>query len=150
MKTKKFLPLLLLFTSFSLFAQPRLKQKMEQIKSLKVAYITDELNLTTEEAAKFWPIYNAFDDKQKELRQEKMRSYFDRLDNGDVDKMGEKEAADLLTKMENTEDEMYQARKKFIASLKGVISPIKIIKLKKAEEGFNRKLLKQYREKMRN
>jgi Spy/CpxP family protein refolding chaperone len=150
MKTKKFLPLLLIFTSFSLFAQPRLKQKMEQIKSLKVAYITDELNLTTEEAAKFWPIYNAFDDKQKELRQEKMRSYLDRLDNGDVDKMGEKEAADLLTKMESTEDEMYQARKKFIASLKGVISPIKIIKLKKAEEGFNRKLLKQYREKMRN
>jgi hypothetical protein len=48
------------------------------------------------------------------------------------------------------EDELYQWRKKFIVNLKGVIPPIKIIKLKKAEEGFNRKLLKQYREKMRN
>jgi len=52
--------------------------------------------------------------------------------------------------METTEDELYQSRKKFISNLKGVIPPIKIIKLKKAEEGFNRKLLKQYRDKMRN
>ena len=48
--------------------------------------------------------------------------------------------------MESTEDELYQAKKKFIASLKGVISPLKILKLKKAEEGFNRKLLKEYRD----
>jgi hypothetical protein len=52
--------------------------------------------------------------------------------------------------MESTEDELYQLRKKFIGNLKGVLTPIKIIKLKKAEEGFNRKLLKQYRDKMRN
>jgi hypothetical protein len=64
--------------------------------------------------------------------------------------MNDKEATAFLNQMENIEDELYQLRKKFIANLKGVIPPIKIIKLKKAEEGFNRKLLKQYREKMRN
>jgi len=53
----------------------------------------------------------------------------------------------FLNQIENTEDELYQLRKKFIVNLKSVLSPIKIIKLKKAEEGFNRKLLKQYREK---
>jgi len=53
----------------------------------------------------------------------------------------------LLAQMESTEDELHQAKKKFIASLKGVISPLKILKLKKAEEGFNRKLLQQYRNK---
>ena len=52
--------------------------------------------------------------------------------------------------MESTEDELYQLKKKFVANLKGVISPIKILKLKKAEEGFNRKLLQQYRDKRRN
>jgi len=151
MKTIKLLPFLLLFLASFTFAQPLLKQKKEQLKSLKVAYITDELALTSDEAAKFWPIYNAYDDKQKELRQEKLRSYLDRLDGGEIDKMNDKEATVFLNQMENTEDELYQLRKKFIANLKSVLPPIKIIKLKKAEEGFNRKLLRQYRDKiMRN
>jgi hypothetical protein len=81
------------------------------------------------------------------LRQEKLRSYLDRLDGSEIDKMSDKEATTFLNQMESNEDELYQSRKKFIVSLKGVIAPIKIIKLKKAEEGFNRKLLKQYRDK---
>ena len=70
----------------------------------------------------------------------------DRVDDDQIDKLSEKEAATLLVQMESTEDELYQLRKKFMASLKGVISPIKILKLKKAEEGFNKKLLQQYRD----
>lgn len=147
MKIYKLLSLLLLFaTTFVVAQPPRLKQKMEQIKTLKVAYLTDELELTPDEAAKFWPLYNAYDDRQKELRQEKIRGYLDRLDGSEIDKMNEKEATTFLNQMENTEDELHQLRKKFISNLKGVISAKKIIKLKKAEEGFNRKLLKQYRE----
>ena len=134
-------------TVFS-FAQRGFKEKREQLKSLKVAYITDQLELTPDEAAKFWPLYNAFEDKQTELRQEKLRAYLDRLDGGDIDKLTDKEASGLLNQMENTEDELYQGRKKFIASLKLVLSPKKIIRLKKAEEGFNRRLLRQYRDKM--
>ena len=53
----------------------------------------------------------------------------------------------MLAQLESTEDELYQLKKKFVANLKGVISPVKILKLKKAEENFNRKLLKQYRDK---
>ncbi len=150
MKTNKSIFFLLLFVSSVSFGQAMMKHKKEQIKALKVAYITDELQLTSEEASKFWPIYNAFDDKQKELRQEKLRGYLERLDNGEIDKMNDKQAATFLNQMESTEDEIYQLRKKFIANLKGVLSPIKIIKLKKTEEGFNRKLLKQYRDKIRN
>lgn len=144
MKLYKILFLSLLVIT-STFAQSGHNQKKEQLKALKVAFITDELKLTSEEAAKFWPIYNNFDEKQRELRQEKMRSYMDRIDNGEIDKMTDKEATVFLTQMENTEDELYQLRKKYIASLKTVLSPVKIIKLKSAEENFNRKLLKQYR-----
>ena len=124
-----------------------LKEKKEQIKAMKVAYITSELSLTPEEAAKFWPLYNAFEDKQHEIRAQKLKGYLDHIDDESFDKVSEKEAATLLAQMESTEDELHQAKKKFIASLKGVISPLKILKLKKAEEGFNRKLLQQYRNK---
>jgi 5'-3' exonuclease len=70
-----------------------------------------------------------------------------RLNGGEVEKMNEKEALNFLNQMENTEEELFQLRKKFIVNLKGILPPIKIIKLRKAEDDFNRKLLQQYREK---
>lgn len=146
MKTNKTLFIILFLLSIHSFAQPT-EEKKEQIRALKVGFITNELSLTTEEAAKFWPIYNAFDDKQFELRHQKMKAFKARMDDEALDKMSEKEAAALLAQMESNEDELCQLRKKFIANLKGVLPPTKIIKLKKAEDNFNRKLLQQYRNK---
>ena len=103
--------------------------------------------LTNDEAEKFWPIYNTFDDKQFELRHQKMKSYIRRMEDGTLDKMSEKEASVFLVQIENTEEELYQLRKKLTYNLKGIISPVKIVKLKRAEEDFNRKLLQQYRNK---
>ncbi|HWS60572.1 MAG TPA: hypothetical protein VN182_06550 [Flavobacterium sp.] len=146
MKTNKLLLTLILLLSIHSFAQSQMEDKKEQIRALKVGFITNELALTTDEATKFWPIYNAYDDKQFEIRHQKMKAFKQRMD-ADLEKMTEKEASALLAQMENTEDELYQIRKKFIANLKGILPSIKIIKLKKAEDDFNRKLLQQYRNK---
>jgi hypothetical protein len=149
MKINNILIAFVLLVSVNSFGQGGrlLREKKEQIKAMKVAYITSELSLTPEEAAKFWPLYNAFEDKQHKIRSQKLKGYLDRIDDDSFDNVSEREAATLLAQMESTEDELHQAKKKFIASLKGVISPLKILKLKKAEEGFNRKLLQQYRNK---
>jgi hypothetical protein len=127
-----------------------IKGKKDKIKAIKIAYITNELSLTSDEATKFWPLFNAFEDKQNEIRKQKLKGYLDRTDDDSIDKLSDKEATTLLLQIESTEDELYQIKKKFIANLKGIISPIKILKLKKAEEGFNRKLLQQYRDKRKN
>jgi hypothetical protein len=147
MKTSKLLTLLLLIITSLTFAQPRFNQKKEQIKALKIAYITDELQLTTEEATKFWPLFNAYEEKQKNFRKEKIRSFMDGNQNIEIDKMSEKEASLVLNEIENSEEDAFQNRKKFVASLKTILPATKILKLKKAEEGFNKKLLKQYRDK---
>ena len=147
MKTTKLLLIILFLLSIHSFSQNQFSEKKEQIKALKVGFITNELSLTSEEATRFWPIYNAYDDKQFELRHQKMKSFMDKMDKDALDKMSEKEATNLLTQIENNEEDLYINRKKFIASIKGVLSPIKIIKLKKAEDDFNRKLLHQYRDK---
>ena len=148
MKTKFILPIILLFISTVSFSQD-FKEKREKVKALKVAYITEQLELTTEEAQKFWPLYNAFDDKQAELRHEKMRAILDRFRPGSVDKLSEKDASNSLAQMEKIEEDLFNLKKKFIKDLQSVISAKKIIKLKKAEEDFNRELLKQMREKRR-
>lgn len=147
MKTAKLLSTLAFLLTIVAMGQPRLNQKREQIKALKIAYITDELKLTQEEATKFWPLFNAYEEKQKSFRKERIRSFMDQSGTSNIDKMTEKEAASILNDIENSEEDAYQNRKKFVASLKPILPATKILKLKKAEEGFNKKLLKQFRDK---
>ena len=148
MKTKILFPIIFLLVTSLSFSQG-FKEKREKVKALKVAYITEQLELTTEEAQKFWPIYNAFDENQSELRHEKMRAILDRFKPGNVEKLSEKDASNSLIQMEKIEEDLFNLKKKFIKDLQSVISAKKIIKLKKAEEDFNRELLKQMREKRR-
>lgn len=147
MKTYKQFLIILFLLSVPSFAQQRPDVKNEQIKALKISFITNELALTSDEAARFWPVYNAYDDKQFELRHKKMKSFKDKMSDDNLTKMSDKEASALIAQMESNEDELCQIRKKFMSSLNGILSPIKIIKLKKAEIDFNRKLLLQYRNK---
>ena len=148
MKTKILFPIIFLLVTSLSFSQG-FKEKREKVKALKVAYITEQLELTTEEAQKFWPIYNAFDENQSDLRHEKMRAILDRFKPGNVEKLSEKDASNSLIQMEKIEEDLFNLKKKFIKDLQSVISAKKIIKLKKAEEDFNRELLKQMREKRR-
>jgi hypothetical protein len=48
--------------------------------------------------------------------------------------------------MESADEELFLLRKKLTKNLKEVLPAVKIIKLRKSEEGFNRKLLHQYRD----
>jgi len=117
------------------------KEKKEKIKALKVAYITEKLSLTTDEAQKFWPIYNAFDEKQFEIRHFKRKETLDNIEN-----LSEKEAQSLISEMQNHEEEMHQLKKKFMIDLQKVLPAKKIILLKKTEDEFNRKLLREFRD----
>jgi len=143
---------LLFFISLSTFAQQgvfreKMQQKKDQVKSMKIAFLTNELKLTPDEAATFWPLFNEFEEKQKAVRKNKIKNYIDRSQN--AEKLSEKEAQNLLNQMETAEEEVHQLRKNFIANLKGVLPATKILKLKGAEEEFSKKLLQQYREKRR-
>ena len=146
---KKTMILLLCICALGAYAQPDRDEpkRSEKVEALKRAYITSELALTPVEAEKFWPIYNSFEDKQFELKHQKSISNIKKMNYDLLSKMSDKEALVVLTQMEASEDELFQLRKKLIINLKSVISPVKIIKLKKAEDEFNKKLLQQYRNK---
>jgi Spy/CpxP family protein refolding chaperone len=139
MKTYKILIILFSILSFSTYAQGR---KHDKIRALKVAFITNELNLTSDEAEKFWPLFNDFEDKQQEIRKQKLKN---RLHKANAETLSEKEASALLNEMETAEEELHQLRKKFVTNLKSVLPATKILKLKNAEDKFNKKLLQQYK-----
>ena len=148
MTIKKLFPYLFLLLSLITYGQnERLKEKRDQIKAMKVAFLTTELNLTSIEAEKFWPVYNAYDDKQFELRHQKMKTYARKLNDGSLDNMSDREALAFLNQIESTDEEQYVIRKKFNSALRNILPPTKILKLRKSEVDFDRKLLQQYRNK---
>jgi Skp family chaperone for outer membrane proteins len=118
--------------------------KHEKIKALKTAYITEKLSLTSNEAEKFWPIYNKYDDKFHALRKKEKSEIYQKLRDG-LDKMNDTEANALIDTSLSLESEQLELRKQMIAELRGVISSNKIIILKKTEDDFKRELLDRYR-----
>ena len=42
----------------------------DKIKTLKIAFITEKLDLSEQEAQKFWPVYNAFEEENFKFRKQ--------------------------------------------------------------------------------
>ena len=65
---------LLLLISFAFSFLIGLAQNGNRLEALKIAYITKRLDLSPEEAQKFWPIYNQYAEELKRARQDAIRS----------------------------------------------------------------------------
>lgn len=64
---------MLLFCAVQLFAQrPQMDPKMiEVIKSKKVAFIAEQVGLSSKESEKFWPVYNQLEKERNALMDRK-------------------------------------------------------------------------------
>ena len=60
--------------------RPRQKGQMpdfEKMKAERVAFITSEVGLTSEDAQAFWPIYNKVEEKQRELNKAEKTAFME-------------------------------------------------------------------------
>jgi len=115
---------------------------------MKVAFITNQLNLTSVEAQNFWPIYNkhtkaidAIRIKQRlELRQNKKNDEdLTRLKVRLKDDIADKFISSFL----KAEAQQLELKKALVNNLKPYISSGKIMQLIKAEHDFKRKMLQE-------
>jgi hypothetical protein len=142
-KTIKFgILVLLLFAQFSLIAQ-KVKIK-DRIEPLKIAYITQKLGLTSEEAQKFWPVYNKFNDDLQKLRSSTKDKLADEL--SELASMSETDAEKTLNEMLNYKISEAEMIKKYASEFKKVLPIKKVVMLYKAENDFKRELLKKLRD----
>ena len=129
--------------STGLIAQERGK---ERIKAYRTAYITQELDLSSKEAEKFWPVYNEYDKKIFNLRVVKMREERSRIKElGGPEMLSDEEAAKTLNKMLASEKEITKTREDMYKALSKVLSPTKLLKLYHAEMSFNKRLLSEFK-----
>ena len=141
-KMKRYTIYLMLLFSVLSFAQNN--RKIEKIKAIQVAFISNKLNLTPEEAQKFWPIFNQFSDKQFDLKF-KRKMLLLKMNPQNATPVSDSEMSKLLADSENLEAEIQNNRSRLIKDLQGVISPQKIFMLKQLEEEFKKTLLKQFK-----
>ena len=64
----------LLLTSFIFTFLIGVAQNGNRLEALKIAYITKKLDLSPEEAQKFWPIYNMYSAELKQARQNAIKN----------------------------------------------------------------------------
>jgi Spy/CpxP family protein refolding chaperone len=131
----------ILLISVSSFAQPN----KDKIRTLKIAYITDKLNLTESEAEKFWPIYNAYDKTTSKIKHDDIRKLREDVKRN-MNTLTDAKANELLNRLEEAETKLYNEKIQLVKKLRTVISPQKIIQLKVAEEEFYRRMLKQMKD----
>lgn len=113
----------------------------DKIQAARIAYITEQLKLTPEEAEQFWPIYREFSEKRLQLQKE----YRQAKKNPDPNKSAEendKELVDLGLKVKQQELDL---EKEYSARLLKVISAQKLRTLPEAEKKFRLLILEQIR-----
>lgn len=139
MKPKLSISLLLFLISFVGFSQG-FRDKKEKIKALKIAFISQKLNLSSVQAEKFWPIYNKYEDKIIDLKEAQLRQRLQKRETSD------EEALKQIEEAEAAEIEIMSLKKKMRAELIPVIGADKVVELQKIEHEFHKKLLEKLKD----
>jgi hypothetical protein len=112
---------------------------IERIRSLKIAYITDKLNLSSPEAEKFWPVYNKYDNELMIVRMDYMKKH-------QPAGFGRRKRIEAQQYIENDldfQEEVLHIKKKYKDEFLKVISPEKLADLYAAEQEFRRMLIRR-------
>jgi len=131
--------IMLFLTVVSVSGQER--PGMDKIKSLKVAFITERVSLTSKEAAMFWPVYNEHEEALAQIRRNERVEIRSKM--ADFENLSENEASKLLDQLIELEREKQELNILFLTNIREVISPKKTFLLIKAEKDFKKRLLKQ-------
>lgn len=151
MKTKNLLTLIVvaLFSTTTLLAQnhpPKDKRyhkhDKEKFQSMKIAYLTEKLSLTPDEAQKFWPVYNEYTDKKalavEEFRKGK-RVYLN------TDETPDEEIEKMVNDRIILKQKELDLEKEYLARFKDILPIKKVGLLYQSEENFKRDLLRKIR-----
>jgi len=122
-----------------IFSQNISEEKRKKIESQKIAFITKALDLSSEEAQVFWPVYNDFSDEMKTIRKKRKEVYSKARKNRSS--LTEKEIGIIIDERLKMEQETLDLKVKYNKELQEVISNKQISALYHAEEEFKKELL---------
>jgi hypothetical protein len=138
---KRGLILVLLVLSLPSVRMAAQNPNLEKLNSYKVGFFTKKLNLTSEEAEKFWPVYNEYQRQKNSIQLEKISLIKEfnlnenTLSNNQLAEIGDKLVADIVQ-----ESALAVTLHK---KLKEVLPPAKVIRFYQAENQYKAQLLNE-------
>ncbi len=132
--------LLLLSVAGTAQAQPggKRQERLGRLENAKIAYLTDKLSLTQEQAQRFWPVYNEFSDKRRDLNR---RQRLLRTEN--PESLTDQQLRDNLTQMLAIRQSELNLEKEYLEKFQKVISLRQVAQLFIAEREFTKVLLQR-------
>ena len=115
----------------------------EQIQIERIAYFTEKIGLTAEEAQIFWPVYNEMDNKRTALFEERaaiIRKFMD-----ESATMNDKQIDEHLNRLVAIQQQEMALQGEYDAKFRKVLSARKVMNLYVAEMGFRNYLLQTMR-----
>ena len=113
----------------------------DRIKTLKVAFITERVGLTSKEAQQFWPIYNEHENTLEEIRR-KERAELE-VNIARAQDLSNTDSERLLDRLLELQFEKQKVDQDFLSRLRTVIPAKKVLLLVKAEEDFKRQMIQE-------
>lgn len=117
--------------------------KEQQIKAQKIAFFTDKIGLTPEEAEKFWPIYNNYWERKNNIianRKETMTYFANNSGN-----MSEKEMFQYADSYINYEMQLAELLAEYHEKFEKILPINKVMKIYLADYEFKAYLLQKIR-----
>jgi hypothetical protein len=131
--------LMFLFGQYA-YSQPG-GPRREKIESMKIGFITQKLDLSAEEAQRFWPVYNKYTDEMEKNRKAFHGKVMEEI--SEIETMSNSDAEKALNDMIAFRNAEVEVIRKYTGEFKKVLPPQKVVKLFVAEQQFKRELLKQ-------
>ena len=141
----KLLVLLMMVTSKQLIGQdgppppPPNGKDRAKIEAARAAVISQRLELTPEQAEKFWPVYNEFSKKREDLR----REFFDARRNAGEGQPDDEQQRKLVNLGIEIRQRELNLEKDYSGRLMKVISAQQMLKLHGAERDFQQMVMHQ-------
>jgi hypothetical protein len=116
--------------------------RREKIDALKRSYISDKLDLTVQEAEKFWPLYNEYDKKKNEIKKTINKTQKALKAGGKTEKEV-MQSLDLLTLKRKEEADLDAV---FLKDCLPILGTEKVIRLAGLPKEFQRELVQKIKE----
>ena len=128
-------------TAFSQEKSKNPKMQKERIEQAKIAFLTTKLELTSDEAQEFWPIYNEMHKKIKENRSSMKKLYAPvKEGKGDLDDATYKS---IIKGTHDSEEKSLELKKEYGDKMADVIGYKRVFELKMAEKEFKKRLMER-------
>lgn len=125
----------LLFPAVSFAQQNETTYDKEKLEAARIAFITNRLDLKPEQAEKFWPLFNKYNDERSQ-----MMDQLSSLNRGSMYETSDSKAKETIQQRLKLQQKLLDKERQFMEDITKVITPVQAVKLGGVNREFTHKV----------